>query len=59
MIPPMQLTGTRPMHIVLALVGGLVAYGIADWLSGGFFPALSFIVGAVVMWLLMRRDTYL
>jgi hypothetical protein len=59
MIPSMQLARTRPMHSVLALVGGLVAYGIADWLSGGFFPALSFIVGAVVMWLLMRRDTYL
>ena len=47
------------MHSVLALVGGIVAYGIADWLSGGLFPAVSFIVGAVVVWLLMRRDTYL
>ena len=59
MIPCMQIARIRPTQIVFALITGVAAYAVADWLTGGLFPALSFIVGATAVWVMMRRDVLL
>ena len=56
MIPSMQIARIRPMQVIFAVAAGVLAYAIADWLTGGLFPAMSFIVGATATWLVMRRD---